>query len=458
MTRRLDKDSLPQRDAGPHILLVNPWIHDFAAYDVWSKPYGLLYLGALLRFHGISVSYIDCLNRFHPKGPHSNPNARHGRGPYLKTPIPNPKGLEDIRRTYSRYGIAPAWFREDLASLQPAPDLIMVTSIMTYWYPGVIETIDMLKAALPEVPVVLGGIYARLCTAHARSHSGADEVVTDTGEGLWDMVKRHTGQEVKPRLNWSDWDSHPYPAFDLQSVINYVPLLTRQGCPFDCAYCAARFLQPSIHQRSPEVVVEEIGYWHQQYGVADFAFYDDALLIGAEKHAIPLLEEIIRRKWPVFFHTPNALHISSITRYTARLMARASFRTLRLGLETTDFETRGRLDHKVTADQFKQAVGHLKAAGFDARQVGAYLLVGLPGQDLKALYTSIDTVKAAGITPILAHFTPIPHTRLWDAAVNASRYDLTADPVYANNAIFPCRQESFSWSVLSDLKRYISSH
>ena len=30
---------------GKNILLVNPWIHDFAAYDFWLKPLGLLYLG-----------------------------------------------------------------------------------------------------------------------------------------------------------------------------------------------------------------------------------------------------------------------------------------------------------------------------------------------------------------------------------------------------------------------------
>ena len=30
-------------------LLVNPWICDFAAYDLWLRPYGLLRVGAVLR-------------------------------------------------------------------------------------------------------------------------------------------------------------------------------------------------------------------------------------------------------------------------------------------------------------------------------------------------------------------------------------------------------------------------
>jgi hypothetical protein len=28
---------------------VNPWIYDFAAYDMWARPLGLLYIGSLLR-------------------------------------------------------------------------------------------------------------------------------------------------------------------------------------------------------------------------------------------------------------------------------------------------------------------------------------------------------------------------------------------------------------------------
>ena len=125
----------PKNTQAPHILLVNPWIHDFAAYDFWAKPYGLLSLAAVLRDHGLRVSYIDCLDRFHPKARPGDPRARHGRGPYRKQSIDHPRGLEGIERTYSRYGIDPEWLREDLRELD-APDLILVTSLMTYWYPA----------------------------------------------------------------------------------------------------------------------------------------------------------------------------------------------------------------------------------------------------------------------------------------------------------------------------------
>ncbi len=441
----------------PHILLVNPWIHDFAAYDVWAKPYGLLSLAAILRAHGLNVTYIDCLDRFHPEMKYGDPGARHGRGPYLKTRLPNPRGLENIQRKYSRYGIPPQWFRADLAALPSPPDLILVTSLMTYWYPGVFETISHLKEMFPDTPLILGGIYARLCADHAKKYANADLVATSNGDDLLSLVEAYTGHRTSPLFDLNDPDALPYPAFDLQHKINYVPILTTRGCPFDCAYCASGFLEATLRRRSPQNVIREVLHWHDQYGVADFVLYDDAFLIDAPNHALPILEGIIRSGRKLFFHTPNALHIRSINEQTASAMFHAGFHTLRLGLETAIFENRTRLDRKVNEEEFFQAVNCLKKAGFKSDQIGAYLLVGLPGQSLTAVKQSIQIVKTAGITPIPTHYTPIPHTALWPEALAQSRYDLESDPIFTNNAIFPCQQEEFAWEIISQLKIAASS-
>ncbi len=280
----------------PHVLLINPWIHDFAAYDFWAKPMGLLTIASRLRHHGIQVSYIDCLDRFHPRAPKTDPNARYGRGPYLKTRIPKPPGLDDVPRYFSRYGIKSQWFKDDLLR-QARPDLILVTSLMTYWYPGVQETIEIIRSVFPQTPIVLGGIYARLCPEHAKKNSGADHVADGPAEkNLFSLVRRYTGYSVDPAFDPQHLDSYPYPALDLQTKLNYVPLLTSKGCPFRCAYCASRFLEPNRLLRSSEAVIEEIEYWQKTYGLRDFVLYDDAFLVDADRHAIPILEEILRRE------------------------------------------------------------------------------------------------------------------------------------------------------------------
>ena len=330
---------------------------------------------------------------------------------------------------------------------------MLVTSLMTYWYPGVRETIEVVKSVYPNVPVVLGGIYATLCPDHARQTCGADHVVTGPGEStILPLVAEMTGWSPAAQFEADDLDTYPLPAMDLSHRLAHVPLLTSRGCPYRCAYCASFLLQPFAMRRSPENMVNEICLWHGRYGVRDFAFYDDALLVQADEHIVPLLTRIIEKEVSVRFHTPNALHIRKITASLARLMFRAGFHTIRLGLETTDFEDRRTMDRKVNEEEFLRNVGHLTAAGFEPGQVGAYLLAGLPGQDINGIENSIRVVQQAGITPVIAHYTPIPHTRMWPEAVAASRYDLESDPIYTNNAIFPCRSEAFSWETLTRLK------
>jgi radical SAM superfamily enzyme YgiQ (UPF0313 family) len=439
----------------PHILLVNPWIHDFAAYDFWAKPLGLLYLTAILARHGYVVSYIDCLDRFHPRASRTDRFARYGRGPYLKTPLPIPPMLDDVPRRYSRYGIKPSWFMEDLQH-RAVPDLILITSAMTYWYPGVRELTNILKKTYPKTPIVLGGTYATLCREHALRSSGADHIAEGAGvDNVLQLVEKYTGFGVRMTFNPKDLSAFPYPAFELQRKIPYVPLLTSTGCPYACAYCASHMLNPERMLRSPESVVEEIVYWQEKHGVIDFAFYDDALLVDAEKHAMLIFEDICRKGLGVRLHTPNAVHIRNITGKMAGLMFEAGFKTLRLGLETVAFDSRKSLDVKVTEEEFNRAADHLAKAGFHRQQVGAYLLTGLPDQTIDTVINAIHTVKQKHITPILAYYSPIPHTPLWQHAVASSRYDLGSDPIFTNNAIFPCQKERFSWEAVSRLKKLI---
>ena len=57
---------------GKRALLINPWIYDFAAYDFWAKPLGLLYLGSILEENGFRVDLIDLLDVHYPLLERSN--------------------------------------------------------------------------------------------------------------------------------------------------------------------------------------------------------------------------------------------------------------------------------------------------------------------------------------------------------------------------------------------------
>jgi pyruvate-formate lyase-activating enzyme len=429
------------------LLLVNPWIHDFSAYDLWMKPLGLLYLGGILRSRGFAVSLLDCVD-FHSlpagfTGGYPAPQRREfGRGHIYKEVIPKPPALKNIPRKFRRYGLPPAAVKEYLAGL-PRPGLILVTSLMTYWYPGVTETIDFLKKHLPGTPIFLGGIYATLCPGHAQIHSGADQVLA----GPWDEGKGRILEEVmgtRGDLGKEDFSVWPWPAFDLYPRLDYVCLLTRCGCPFACTYCASSRLARGLEARSPEAVIREIEHWNRKFGVQNFAFYDDALLIDAENHLKPILREVIRREHKCNFHTPNAVHVKTIDEEMAALLFRAGFKTIRLGFETADPAAQRETGGKVDNRDFRKAVKNLKKGGYRGEEIGVYLLAGLPGQQADELKESLSFVREEGAKPYLVEYSPIPGTPLFEKAKNFSPFNLENEPLFHNNSLLPCRGDGFT--------------
>ncbi len=427
----------------PTVLLINPWIFDFAAYDLWAKPLGLLQIASFLRRTGFDVTLIDCLGT-HDTGvahailPTSPKKGLYGTGKFSRQGITRPQALSHVSRAYSRYGISVAGFEKTLRSVE-RPSAILVTSVMTYWYPGVRETIRIVKKMFPDIPVILGGRYARLCPDHAVETSEADIV---SGEGRAEAIGgllSDLGLKPGPPADRS-W--HPYAAFDLLDRIDYICLRTSSGCPYRCAYCASPFLDPGFTRRHPDDVLGEILHWFGQFAVRDFAFYDDALLIHGGGFRTGVLEPLIRKGLPLRFHAPNGLHAREIDCRTAKLLYLSGFRTIRLGFESADFPFRRDLDSKLAEGEFERAVAHLMRAGYQANEIGAYILMGLPGQTVQSVAETVRAVAEAGGVPYLAEYSPIPHTALWAKAVAASEYDIARDPIYHNNSLLPCWDEN----------------
>ena len=280
------------------MLLINPWIYDFAAYDFWVKPLGLLYIASVLRKNGFDVYFIDCLDTRHPqmmhkKGIKQATRKKYGAGHFFKENIEKPEMLRGIPRRYSRYGISPELFERELQRIEK-PNVILVTSMMTYWYRGVFQVIRLTKKHYPDVPVILGGIYTTLCSDHALQYSGADYYIYGEGEVLvLKKIGELTQRSASYIPNLRDLDSLPYPAFDLMLNHDSLCLLTSRGCPYKCTYCASSLLNSRFRQRDISKVIDEIEYWMDLYPVKDFAFYDDALLYNADERMIPLLTGII---------------------------------------------------------------------------------------------------------------------------------------------------------------------
>ncbi|MDM8000952.1 MAG: radical SAM protein [Dehalococcoidia bacterium] len=419
--------------AAPRVLLINPWIYDFAAFDFWAKPLGLLHIGESLRRKGIDVALIDCV------GP--SDGKRFGTGHFRKQEIPKPKILQGIPRRYSRYGISEEEFLRQLDSTRGF-DAVLVTARMTYWYPGAFRAIQLVRHKLPGPPIILGGVYATLCPDHAARFSGADHV--HHGPASADLFRLLAQYMPLPVTGDEDPVIDCHPAIDLLAAPRYGVFTTSEGCPFDCTYCASHLLAPRFRQKSVEACFQDILWMNRTLGLKDIAFYDDALLTSASSHFIPLMDQVCRSRLDVRFHCPNGLHLREINTEVAGRLRQSGFKTIRLGLETATSGSERTIDNKASCEELVHAVSALRSAGYESHEIGVYLMAGLPGQSREEVEESMRKVKEAGARPYLSEYSPIPRTALWEAARKASPYPIEEEPLFQNPSLSPCAPEGFT--------------
>ncbi|UCG56898.1 MAG: radical SAM protein, partial [Phycisphaerales bacterium] len=380
----------------PRILLVNPPIYDFAAYDFWLKPYGLLSVAGYLRGQAEFVVF-DYLDRLVPFMADKKECAsdRWGRGRFFCEHIPSPPPLQAIPRYFRRFGLPRDMFQHFLGR-SGRFDFALIQTTMTYWYLGVKEVMEDIRKAQPQTIIVLGGNYVTLCGKHAET-LGADLLVPGPDLGsLWEFLG------VTPKLGEPAlWEAY--------EKLNVGVLKLSDGCPFTCTYCSV----PKVHRRFIARPTERSlaeAELLKQLGVDNIAFYDDALVFKSDEVLGPFLDEILGRDIKVNLHSPNALNARFVTRDLAELMVRAGFKTFYLGFESASPQWQRGTGSKVFSDELSKAVENLIHAGAEPTSITAYEILGHPHSDIQELEASMHFVNSLGIRGMLADFSPIPGT------------------------------------------------
>jgi len=429
-----------------NILLVNPWVCDFALYDLWIKPVGLLRLSSLLKGCGYKISYLDFLDRHHPKIKRLVKDDAFGCGKFYKKEIEKPEAVKHIQRPYFVYGLPKEIVEEELARL-PRPDFILMTSGMTYWYPGLQRSVGLLKERFPQVPIILGGIYATFLPEHAQRIAGIAQVVP--GANLLQIGEK-LGKIMESKIEIKD--ALPYPDYRLLRDTSSLAIETSRGCPFNCTYCGSKLLYPEFLQRKPQEVVQEIKFYFENWPVKNIAFYDDALLVNSEEHLLPILEEIIDLALPINFHTPNGLHARFVTKKVAQHLRKANFKTIRLSLETPDPRRQKATGGKISSGELERAVENLQNAGYNGKDIEVYLMLGMPEQKEEEVREGIDFVHKLGVKVILASYSLVPGTGDYQKLIEQKVIKQSLDPLWHNNTIFPLVQGNFTLDSIKELR------
>lgn len=404
------------------VLVINPYITDFKLYDEWMHPAGLYIFIDFLKKNGIETEYFNCLER-------SPKLKKYGSGDFVNREIPKPPLYENINRKYKLYGCDQNVF-EDFIENMKKPDLVCIGSMMTYWAPGIIETIRIVRSKLENVPIVIGGIAAQLIPQYFRNlqsgiyTGGPLNSTSEWGKGIPVLG------ELKPIEEFSMLGG-----LETLKKSYHGPLLTSLGCPMSCGYCASSLLQPRYYKRPLDLIIHEITFLYEKFGTIDYAFYDDALLLNPQNHLLPLLKRIAEMGIRLRFHTPNGLHISLLNNCTLDILKGAGFTTLRFGYESGSKKHQNQTAKKACRDDLTRLAKMLKNSGFGAEDCGVYVMGGLPDQFPEEMVKEMEFVSSTGLIVKPVFVSPVPGTALFKTYLSQFP-SLGFDPLWHNDTYF----------------------
>ena len=176
-----------------------------------------------------------------------------------------PIGLLKIGSYLKQEGVNVCIVNQSLKQEIPSgfsPDIILVSTLFTYYAPYVKKTIDDLRVKYPTIPLICGGIWASLAPDVCQEYTGCDYVHHGIIPEAEDVI-----------LDYSL----------LQNRVNFQIVHTSRGCSRHCQYCGCYHIEPEHYCNNS--IKKQIRRKH-------IYFYDNNLL--ANPHISVILDECIQ--------------------------------------------------------------------------------------------------------------------------------------------------------------------
>ncbi len=417
------------RVQSPPICLIRPPAVEtfrFATTSI-TLPLGLAYVAAALEESGRRVQVVDAV------GEQPTTYTRYIKGFLVGLPVE--------------------------AIVQRVPEhaeIVGISVIFTHEWPAVVQLIEGLKAARPELFVVLGGEHVTAMPSFCLRTSQADAVVLGEGEetvvALVDAVKNErplaqvdglafrdgTRLVVTPRRQRRrDVDAIPTPAWHLFDVANYnkhrfvggmwsarrtMPILATRGCPYQCTYCAApNMWTPQWIARDPVKVVDEIESYVRRYGARNFPFQDLTAIIK-KSWILAFCRELLARRLDITWQLPTGTRSEAIDAEVAVLLKATGMISLAYAPESGSEETRRLIKKQMRTDRLLSSI---EAAIESDLNVAIFMVIGFPHDDPESLAENLpflEDLASAGVTDCsVGFYMALPGTELFSDLIDRGR-------------------------------------
>ncbi len=283
------------------------------------------------------------------------------------------------------------------------PQVVGVSAV-TCEVPVIRRAVRRVRAVLPEVPLLVGGIHAIVAPESVLQIAGVDGVCCGEGElALSEYLRRlEAGEDVSATPNFvfrrhdelvrnaplgfiEDLDSLPMldrSVADMQQVIDanngVLNVIFSRGCPWHCRFCCNRDIRARgdgtyARLHSVERATEELGQLQRRYRFKHVLFRDDTFTWNRQ-WALDFLDAYRQR---FDHHFDIFSRVDCLDDELLEALAGAGCKHIFIGLDSGNDFIRNEVLHKE--------------------------------QDNEDLFRVADRMKALGITPMLSNIVGLPH-------------------------------------------------
>ena len=267
-----------------------------------------------------------------------------------------------------------------------------------------------------NIPVVMGGIHASLCSAEASKF--VDSIVVGEVEDVWPrLIEDFESNQLKSHYegSWIDLENMVPPRRDLfHPEYQFASVQTSRGCPMDCEFCSVTAFNGNRYRRRPiNNVLSELQSIPQK-----MIFFVDDNIVGYGKHSrdqsIELFKAMVDMKLDKYWFCQASLNFADDEEllYWA---GKSGCKMVFIGIETEDIDTLKEVNKKLNlsrgVDSYEQSFRKIQKAGIAV--LGAFIFGMDNDDDLKLSNRAKYCIKSGVDVIQTTTLTPLPGTRLF---------------------------------------------